>query len=139
MAHLGSHRHSRMGLRCDLCFVPPAIPLHDRRLTPSTGYRILGDCFPQRVRVGPPMPGTGGVLLSTPRIYRPAGGRDTRMHVFTQSLHQVDGRSQQMPTHLSLPSHLCDIQRGALHREGHYYWEGAIWHGSGEEGELKTA
>lgn len=44
-----------------------------------------------------------------------------------------------MPTHLSLPSHLCDIQRGALHREGHYYWEGASWHGSGEEGELKTA
>ena len=31
-----------------------------------------------------------------------------------------------MPPHLSLPSHPCDIQRGTLHREVHYYWEGAL-------------
>lgn len=51
-----------------------------------------------------------------------------------------------MPTHLSLTSHPCDIQRGALHREGIFTGtgrgpqaEGAGWHESGEEEELKMA
>ena len=130
-----------------LCFVPPATPLHDWRPTPFAGYRILGNCFPSKGESGP----SHARYKRSPPVthtqnFETSWWQDTRMHVFTQSLHQVDGRSQQIPTHLSLPSHPCDIQQGALHREGIFTGtgrgpraEGAGWHGSGEEGELKMA